>query len=85
MTRDLEPNFEPLTPEALARQMIERYGDDDAGFQAAMNSDHFYEHNQNHIAKIWHDASKIIEALRLIRIAVGGSDGISFSSGSAGS
>lgn len=72
MTGDLVSNVEPFTPEALARQMIERYGDD-AGLQAAMNADHFYEHNQNHIAKIWHEASKIIEAVRLIQKAAGGS------------
>lgn len=82
MALDIPSNVEPFTPEVLARQMIERYGDE-AGLQAAMNADHFYEHNQNHIAKIWYEASKIIEAVRLLKEAVGGKNGISFNTGNS--
>lgn len=68
--RNLESNVEPFTPETLARRMIEQYGDE-AGLQAAMNADRFYENNQNHIARIWHETAKIIEAVRLAREAIG--------------
>jgi quinol monooxygenase YgiN len=67
---DLETNVEPFTPEVLARRMIEQYGDQ-AAFQAAMNADHFFENNQNHIAKIWQEASKIIAAVQAIMRAAG--------------
>ena len=72
MNGDIASNVEPFTPESVARRTIEIYGDE-AGLQAAMNADYFYAENKNHIAKIWHEASKIIEAARLVKEASGGS------------
>jgi hypothetical protein len=70
MGDELESNVEPFTAETLARRLIEQYGDQ-AAIQAALNADRFFEHNQNHIAKIWYEASKIIEAVRLAKEAAG--------------
>lgn len=39
-----KPDCEPLTPENLARRLIEQYGDK-ADIQAALNADHFYARN----------------------------------------
>jgi quinol monooxygenase YgiN len=70
---DLESNVEPFTPEVLARRLIEQWGDQ-AETQASLNADHFYAHNDNAIAKIWHKASKIIAAVRPIHKAAGGNE-----------
>jgi hypothetical protein len=72
MTADLETNVEPFTPEVLARRLIEQWGDQ-AETQAALNADHFYDRNDDHIGKIWYEASRLITALRLKKIAEGGS------------
>lgn len=72
MAEHPDPNAEPFTPETLARHTIARFGDE-AGLQASLNADHFYEHNQIHIARIWYEAAKIIEATRQIKEAAGGS------------
>jgi len=70
MGDELETNVEPFTPGVLARRLIEQFGDQ-ASIQAALNADHFYARNDNHIAKIWHEASKIIVAVQKIRDAAG--------------
>jgi len=72
MAHELVSNVEPFTPEVVARRTIELYGDE-AGIQAAMNADHFYAENKHHIAKVWHEAAKVIEAIRQIKEASGGS------------
>ena len=72
MTDELTSNVEPFTPEVVARRTIELYGDE-ASIQAAMNADHFYAENKNHIGKIWHEVVKIIEAVRLVKESAGGS------------
>lgn len=70
MTSYIVSNVAPFTPESLARRMIEQYGDE-ADMQAAMNADYYYEQNQNHIAKIWHETTKIIRAVQLLGKAAG--------------
>ena len=72
MTDVLASNVEPFAPEVVSRRTIERFGNK-ASLQAAMNAGHFNARNDNHIAKIWYEASKIIEATRLIKEAAGGS------------
>ena len=72
MIDDLISNVEPFTPEVVARRTIELYGDE-AGIQAAMNADHFYAENRCQIAKVWHEAAKVIEAVRQIKEGSGGS------------
>jgi hypothetical protein len=66
---NLISNVEPFTPEVLARRLIEQWGDQ-AETQAALNVDHFHVRNDNHIAKVWNEALKIITAIRLVRQAV---------------
>ena len=67
---DLETNVERFTPEVLARKMIEQYGDQ-ADIQAAQNADHFYAQNNEAVANIWHEATKIIRAVQVIVRAAG--------------
>jgi hypothetical protein len=76
---DVETNVEPFTPEVLARRLIEQYGDA-AALQAALNADHFFMRNDDHVAKIWYEASRIITAVQLIGRATGQHD--NFGSGS---
>jgi hypothetical protein len=72
VNNDLPSNVEPFTPEVLARRTIERYGDA-AEFHAAMQSDIFEERGNRPVAKIWYRASQIIEAVRKLKEAAGGS------------
>lgn len=72
----MESNVEPFTPEVLARRLIEQYGDE-AALQAALNADHFFMRNDDHVANIWYEASKIITAVQLIGRATGRHDNFS--------
>ncbi|MBN9546950.1 MAG: hypothetical protein J0I19_15895 [Alphaproteobacteria bacterium] len=69
---NVEADAVPFTPEALARHMIERYGDW-ADLEASILADRFFGDNQNHIAKVWYDTVKTISAIRMIKEAGGGS------------